>query len=72
MRNTDILVDQIDRDIAAGHGRLSRRNHATVRRARPVASTALAAILGMIPLTGSLSGGRWRSPSWGACSLQPC
>jgi multidrug efflux pump subunit AcrB len=50
MRNTVILVDQIDRDIAAGHGRYRAIVDATVRRARPVALTAFAAILGMIPL----------------------
>jgi multidrug efflux pump len=54
MRNTVILVDQIDRDIAAGHGRHRAVIDATVRRARPVALTALAAILGMIPLAGSV------------------
>jgi multidrug efflux pump len=54
MRNTVILVDQIDHDIAAGHGRYRAIVDATVRRARPVVLTALAAILGMIPLAGSL------------------
>lgn len=54
MRNTVILVDQIDRDIAAGHARHRAIIDATVRRARPVVLTALAAILGMIPLAGSL------------------
>ncbi|ARP97774.1 efflux RND transporter permease subunit [Pseudorhodoplanes sinuspersici] len=54
MRNTVILVDQIDHDIAAGHGRHRAIVDATVRRARPVILTALAAILGMIPLAGSL------------------
>jgi multidrug efflux pump len=54
MRNTVILVDQIDRDIADGHGRHRAIIGATVRRARPVVLTALAAILGMIPLAGSL------------------
>ncbi|HEY1363986.1 MAG TPA: efflux RND transporter permease subunit [Xanthobacteraceae bacterium] len=53
MRNTVILVDQIDRDIAIGHGRHRAVVDATVRRARPVALTALAAIFGMIPLAGS-------------------
>jgi multidrug efflux pump subunit AcrB len=38
MRNTVILVDQIDRDIAAGHGRHHAIISATVRRARPVCS----------------------------------
>jgi multidrug efflux pump len=54
MRNTVILVDQIDRDIAAGHGRHRAIIGATVRRARLVILTALAAILGMIPLAGSV------------------
>jgi multidrug efflux pump subunit AcrB len=54
MRNTVILVDQIDRDIAAGHGRRRAVIDATVRRARPVVLTALAAILGMIPLARSI------------------
>ena len=54
MRNTVILVDQIDRDIAAGHARHRAIIDATVRRARPVVLTALAAILGMVPLAGSL------------------
>jgi multidrug efflux pump subunit AcrB len=54
MRNTIILVDQIDHDIAEGHGRHRAVIDATVRRARPVVLTALAAVLGMIPLAGSL------------------
>jgi multidrug efflux pump subunit AcrB len=53
MRNTIILVDQIDNDIAAGHGRYRAVVDATVRRARPVVLTAAAAILGMVPLAGS-------------------
>lgn len=54
MRNTIILVDQIDHDIAAGHGRYRAIIEATVRRARPVLLTALASILGMIPLARSI------------------
>ncbi len=54
MRNTVILVDQIDRDIAEGHSRYQAIVDATIRRARPVVLTALAAVLGMIPLAGSL------------------
>ena len=54
MRNTIILVDQIDHDIAEGHGRHRAIIDATVRRARPVLLTALAAILGMIPLARSI------------------
>ena len=54
MRNTVILVDQIDHDIAEGHSRYDAILDATVRRARPVVLTALAAILGMIPLARSI------------------
>jgi multidrug efflux pump len=54
MRNTIILVDQIDHDIAAGHDRYRAVIDSTVRRARPVLLTALAAILGMIPLARSI------------------
>src|SRR5829696_6462333 len=54
MRNTVILVDQIDRDIAAGHARHRAIVDATVRRARPVALTAFAAVLGMVPLATSM------------------
>jgi len=54
MRNTVILVDQIEHDIAAGHAPHRAVVDATVRRARPVALTALAAILGMVPLARSI------------------
>jgi multidrug efflux pump len=54
MRNTVILVDQIDRDIAAGHCRHRAIIDAIERRARPVVLTALAAILGLIPLARSI------------------
>jgi len=54
MRNTVILVDQIDHDIAEGHTPYQAIIDATVRRARPVVLTALAAILGMIPLARSI------------------
>jgi len=54
MRNTVILVDQIERDIADGHGRHRAIVDATVRRARPVALTAFAAILGMVPLARNI------------------
>ena len=53
MRNSVILVDQIERDIAAGHARWDAVIDATVRRFRPIVLTALAAILAMIPLSRS-------------------
>ncbi|HYM29468.1 MAG TPA: efflux RND transporter permease subunit, partial [Steroidobacteraceae bacterium] len=54
MRNSVILVDQIDQDIAAGHAPRQAIIDATVRRARPVVLTAAAAVLAMIPLTQSV------------------
>ena len=54
MRNSVILVDQIEQDIAAGHSRWQSIVDATVRRFRPIVLTALAAILAMIPLSRSV------------------
>jgi multidrug efflux pump subunit AcrB len=54
MRNTVILVDQIDHDLAAGSPPWEAIVESTVRRARPVVLTALAAILAMIPLAKSV------------------
>jgi multidrug efflux pump subunit AcrB len=54
MRNTVILVDQIGRERAAGMAPFDAVVAATVRRARPVVLTALAAVLAMIPLSGNL------------------
>jgi len=51
MRNSVILVDQIDQDIGAGQAPWDAIIGATVRRARPIALTAAAAILAMIPLS---------------------
>jgi len=54
MRNSIILVDQIDQDIARGAVPWSAIVEATVRRSRPVVLTAAAAVLAMIPLTHSV------------------
>ena len=53
MRNSVILVDQIQQDIDAGHDRWHAIIDATVRRFRPIVLTALAAVLAMIPLSRS-------------------
>ncbi|MEO5763989.1 MAG: efflux RND transporter permease subunit, partial [Casimicrobiaceae bacterium] len=53
MRNAVILVDQIDRDIAAGHAAWDAVIGATARRFRPIVLTAAAAVLALIPLTRS-------------------
>ncbi|WP_285360014.1 efflux RND transporter permease subunit [Pseudomonas sp. fls2-241-TYG-175] len=54
MRNSVILVDQIEQDIAAGLDQWYAIIEATVRRFRPIVLTALAAVLAMIPLSRSL------------------
>jgi multidrug efflux pump subunit AcrB len=61
MRNSIILVDQVRQDLERGANYREAIVGATVRRARPVALTALAAILGMIPLS--------HSPFWGPMAL---
>ena len=54
MRNSIILVDQIDQDIKRGAAPWAAIVDATVRRSRPVVLTAAAAVLAMIPLTHSV------------------
>ncbi len=54
MRNSVILVDQIEQDIASGHDRWTAIVESTVRRFRPIVLTALAAILAMVPLSRSV------------------
>jgi multidrug efflux pump len=61
MRNAVILVDQIETDVSHGLTRREAIVEATVRRARPVILTALAAILAMIPLS--------RSAFWGPMAI---
>ena len=53
MRNSVILVDQIEQDEKAGKNRWEAIVDSTVRRLRPIVLTAAAAILAMIPLTRS-------------------
>ena len=53
MRNSVILVDQIEQDIGAGHQRIDAIVGATVRRFRPITLTAAAAVLALIPLLRS-------------------
>jgi multidrug efflux pump len=61
MRNSVILVDQIEQDIKAGHPQWNAIVDATVRRFRPIVLTALAAVLAMIPLS--------RSNFWGPMAV---
>ena len=61
MRNSIILVDQIEQDINSGHSQWDAIVEATVRRFRPIVLTALAAALAMIPLS--------RSNFWGPMAV---
>jgi multidrug efflux pump len=61
MRNSVILVDQIERDIRDGRSRWEAVVEATVRRFRPIVLTAAAAVLAMIPLS--------RSEFWGPMAV---
>jgi len=54
MRNSLILVDQIDQDKASGLPEWQAVIESTIRRFRPIVLTAAAAILAMIPLTRSV------------------
>jgi len=53
MRNSVILVDQIEQDVRSGHTELQAIVGATVRRFRPISVTAAAAVLALIPLLRS-------------------
>ena len=54
MRNSLILIDQIEQDIQSGRDQWDAILDATVRRFRPIILTALAAVLAMIPLSRSI------------------
>jgi multidrug efflux pump len=54
MRNSVILVDQIQQDMAAGHDAFTAIVESAVRRFRPITLTAAAAVLALIPLVGEV------------------
>jgi multidrug efflux pump len=51
MRNSVILIDQIEQDLQAGRSQWDAVIESTVRRFRPIVLTALTATLAMIPLS---------------------
>jgi multidrug efflux pump subunit AcrB len=53
MRNSVILIDQIDQDIEAGLPPWTATIEAAVRRFRPIMLTAAAAVLALIPIAQS-------------------
>lgn len=54
IRNSVILIDQIERDRASGMPAWDAIFEAAVRRLRPIVLTAAAAVLAMIPLSRSV------------------
>jgi multidrug efflux pump subunit AcrB len=54
MRNSVILVDQIQQDLAAGHDAFTAIVESAVRRFRPITLTAAAAVLALIPLASEV------------------
>ncbi len=69
MRNSVILVDQIEQDIARGMSEWDAVIESSVRRARPVILTAATAILAMIPLTRSVFWGPMAMAIMGGLSM---
>ncbi len=61
MRNSVILVDQVRQDLAAGIAPFDAIVGSAVRRFRPIALTAAAAVLALIPIS--------LSPFWGPMAL---
>jgi multidrug efflux pump subunit AcrB len=61
MRNSVILIDQVQTEIAEGRDPWNAVLDAAIHRARPVVLTALATVLAMIPLT--------RSVFWGPMAI---
>lgn len=61
MRNSVILVDQIRQDLAAGIEPFQAIAGSAVRRFRPIALTAAAAVLALVPIS--------LSPFWGPMAL---
>ncbi len=54
IRNSVILIDQIEQDIAAGAAPWNAIIESAVRRCRPIVLTAAASVLAMIPLSRSV------------------
>ena len=69
MRNSVILVDQIEQDRKGGLSEWDAVIESSVRRARPVILTAATAILAMIPLTRSVFWGPMAIAIMGGLSL---
>jgi multidrug efflux pump subunit AcrB len=69
MRNSVILIDQIQQDMEGGLSEWDAVIESSVRRARPVILTAATAILAMIPLTRSVFWGPMAMAIMGGLSI---
>jgi multidrug efflux pump subunit AcrB len=69
MRNSVILIDQIEQDMLHGMTQWEAVIESAVRRARPVILTAATAILAMIPLTRSVFWGPMAMAIMGGLSI---
>jgi len=69
MRNSVILIDQIEQDMQQGMTQWEAVIESAVRRARPVVLTAATAILAMIPLTRSVFWGPMAMAIMGGLSI---
>jgi multidrug efflux pump len=69
MRNSVILIDQIEQDMQHGMSQWQAVIESAVRRARPVVLTAATAILAMIPLTRSVFWGPMAMAIMGGLSI---
>jgi multidrug efflux pump subunit AcrB len=69
MRNSVILIDQIEQDMLQGMSQWEAVIESAVRRARPVILTAATAILAMIPLTRSIFWGPMAMAIMGGLSI---
>lgn len=69
MRNSVILIDQIEQDMQHGMSQWEAVIESAVRRARPVILTAATAILAMIPLTRSVFWGPMAMAIMGGLSI---
>ena len=65
IRNSVILIDQIETEIANGEPAWDAVIAATEHRLRPILLTAAAAILGMIPIAPTVFWGRCTTVFWG-------
>jgi len=71
MRNSVILVDQIQQDLRRGLSQWDAIIESTVRRMRPITLTAAAAALAMIPLSRSIFWGPMAVAVMGGWSRRP-